>query len=211
MFGVTTPCVTRARERLEELGYEVLVFHATGAGGRSLEALVRDGFLVGVLDATTTELADELVGGVLSAGPDRLEAAGAAGVPQVVSLGALDMVNFGPRDTVPPQFEGRNLYVHNPTITLMRTTPDECGELGRTIGRKLSRAKGPTVLFVPLKGVSMIAVEGQAFHDAEADDALIAGLHETLTDSVEVHEVESDINDPDFAVAMADRLHELIR
>jgi uncharacterized protein (UPF0261 family) len=210
MFGVTTPCVTRARERLEELGYEVLVFHATGAGGRSLEALVRDGFLVGVLDTTTTELADELVGGVLSAGPDRLEAAGAAGVPQVVSLGALDMVNFGPRETVPPQFEGRNLYVHNPTITLMRTTPDECGELGRTIGRKLSGATGPTVLFIPLRGVSMIAVEGQVFHDADADAALLAGLRETLGDAVEVHEVETDINDPDFAIAMADRLHELI-
>jgi uncharacterized protein (UPF0261 family) len=210
MFGVTTPCVTRARERLEEHGYEVLVFHATGAGGQSLEALVRGGFLVGVLDATTTELADELVGGVLSAGPDRLEAAGAAGVPQVVSLGALDMVNFGPRETVPAQFEGRNLYVHNPTITLMRTTPEECGELGRTIGRKLSGAHGPTVLFVPLKGVSMIDVEGQPFYDADADAALFAGLHDTLDSSVEVHEVETDINDPAFAVAMADRLHELI-
>jgi uncharacterized protein (UPF0261 family) len=211
MFGVTTPCVTRARERLEELGYEVLVFHATGAGGQSLEALVRDGFLVGVLDTTTTELADELVGGVLSAGPDRLEAAGAAGVPQVVSLGALDMVNFGPRETVPPQFEGRNLYVHNPTITLMRTTPDECGELGRTIGRKLSAATGPTVLFVPLKGVSMIAVEGQPFYDKDADDALLAGLHETRGPSLEVHELDTDINDAAFAEAMADRLHELIR
>jgi uncharacterized protein (UPF0261 family) len=210
MFGVTTPCVTRARERLEELGYEVLVFHATGAGGQSLEALVRGGFLTGVLDTTTTELADELVGGVLSAGPDRLEAAGAVGVPQVVSLGALDMVNFGPRATVPPQFEGRNLYVHNPTVTLMRTTPDECAELGRTIGLKLSGAQGPTVLFVPLKGVSMIAVEGQPFHDADADAALIRGLHETLGDSVEVHELDTDINDPEFAVAMADRLHELI-
>jgi uncharacterized protein (UPF0261 family) len=210
MFGVTTPCVTRARARLEELGYEVLVFHATGAGGQSLEALVRDGFLVGVLDTTTTELADELVGGVLSAGPDRLEAAGAAGVPQVVSLGALDMVNFGPRETVPAQFDGRNLYVHNPTITLMRTTPDECAELGRTIGRKLSAATGPTALFVPLKGVSMIAVEGQPFYDPAADDALLAGLHETLDSSVEVHELDTDINDPAFADAMADRLHELI-
>ena len=210
MFGVTTPCVTRARERLEELGYEVLVFHATGAGGQSLEALVHGGFLVGVLDATTTELADELVGGVLSAGPDRLEAAGAAGVPQVVSLGALDMVNFGPLETVPAQFEGRNLYVHNPTITLMRTTPEECAELGRTIGRKLSAATGPTALFVPLKGVSMIAVEGQPFHDAAADDALLAGLRETLAPSVEVHELDTDINDTAFAVAMADRLHELI-
>jgi uncharacterized protein (UPF0261 family) len=210
MFGVTTPCVTRARERLEELGYEVLVFHATGAGGQSMEALARGGFLAGLLDVTTTELADELVGGVLSAGPDRLEAAGAVGLPQVVSLGALDMVNFGPRDTVPAKFEGRNLYVHNPTITLMRTTPEECAELGRQIGRKLSAAKGSTVLFVPLRGASMIAVEGQPFHDAAADAALLAGLRETLGPSVEVHELDTDINDPAFAVAMADRLHELI-
>jgi uncharacterized protein (UPF0261 family) len=209
MFGVTTPCVTHARERLEELGYEVLVFHATGAGGQSMEALVTGGFVTGVLDATTTELADELVGGVLSAGPDRLEAAGAAGVPQVVSLGALDMVNFGPRETVPPQFEQRNLYVHNPTVTLMRTTPEECGELGRTIGRKLSAATGPTALFIPLGGVSMIAVPGQPFYDADADAALLAGLEETL-DGVEVHEREEEINDPAFATAMADRLHELI-
>jgi uncharacterized protein (UPF0261 family) len=211
MFGVTTPCVTRARERLEELGYEVLVFHATGAGGESLEALARGGFLAGVLDTTTTELADELVGGVFPAGPGRLEAAGAAGVPQVVSLGALDMVNFGPRDTVPPQFEGRNLYVHNPTVTLMRTTPEECAELGRTIGRKLSAAHGPTALFVPLKGVSMIDVEGQPFYDADADAALFAALRETLADSVEVHEIATDINDPEFAVAMADRLHASIQ
>jgi uncharacterized protein (UPF0261 family) len=211
MFGVTTPCVTTARERLEELGYEVLVFHATGAGGRSMEALAKDGFLAGVLDVTTTELADELVGGVLSAGPDRLEAAGSAGVPQVVSLGALDMVNFGPRDTVPAQFSDRNLYVHNPTITLMRTTADECTELGRTIGRKLSAAGGPTVLFVPLGGVSMIDVPGQPFHDAGADAALVAGLHDTLGSSVEVHERSEDINDPAFATAMADRLHELIQ
>jgi uncharacterized protein (UPF0261 family) len=211
MFGVTTPCVTTARERLEELGYEVLVFHATGAGGQSMEALAKGGFLAGVLDVTTTELADELVGGVLSAGPDRLEAAGAAGLPQVVSLGALDMVNFGSRESVPAQFEDRNLYVHNPTVTLMRTTPEECAELGRTIGRKLAAATGPTVLFVPRGGVSMIAVPGGPFHDAAADDALFAGLEETLTDSVEVHERHEDVNDPAFATAMADRLHELIQ
>jgi uncharacterized protein (UPF0261 family) len=210
MFGVTTPCVTRARERLEELGYEVLVFHATGTGGRSMEALARGGFLAGVLDVTTTELADELVGGVLSAGPDRLEAAGELGLPQVVSLGALDMVNFGPRETVPPRFEGRNLYVHNPTVTLMRTTPEECRELGRQIGRKLSQAKGPTALFVPLKGVSMIDVEGQPFYDPEADQALLDGLRETLGPHVECHDLELDVNDERFAVAMADRLHELI-
>jgi uncharacterized protein (UPF0261 family) len=211
MFGVTTPCVTRARERLEELGYEVLVFHATGTGGQSMEALARGGFLAGVLDVTTTELADELVGGVLSAGPDRLEAAGELGLPQVVSLGALDMVNFGPRETVPPQFEDRNLYVHNPTVTLMRTTPEECRELGRQIGRKLSQAKGPTALFVPLKGVSMIAVEGQPFHDAEADQALLDGLRDTLGAHVERHDLELDVNDEAFAVAMADRLHQLIQ
>jgi uncharacterized protein (UPF0261 family) len=210
MFGVTTPCVTRARERLEELGYEVLVFHATGTGGQSMEALVEGGYLAGVLDVTTTELADDLVGGVLSAGPERLEAAGKAGVPQVVSLGALDMVNFGPHDTVPERFAERNIYVHNPTVTLMRTTPEECAELGRRIGRKLSAATGPTALFVPLGGVSMIDVEGQPFHDPEADAALFAGLRETL-DGVEVHEVEADVNDPELAVAMADRLHALIQ
>jgi len=209
MFGVTTPGVTRARERLEELGYEVLVFHATGTGGQSMEALVAGGFLAGVLDLTTTELADELVGGVLSAGPDRLGAAGAAGLPQVVSLGALDMVNFGPRETVPPQFEGRNLYVHNPTVTLMRTTPEECRELGRRVGAMLSAATGPTALFVPLKGVSMIAVAGQPFHDPAADEALRQGLSETLA-AVEVHELDLDVNDERFAVAMADRLHEMI-
>lgn len=209
MFGVTTPCVTAARERLEELGYEVLVFHATGAGGRSLEALVRGGFLAAVLDVTTTELADDLVGGVLSAGPDRLEAAGAAGVPQVVSLGALDMVNFGPRETVPARFEGRNLYVHNPTVTLMRTTPGECAELGRRIARKLNAASGPTALFVPLEGVSAIAVEGQPFHDAEADEALFGALRDELDPGVEAHWLDLDVNDPAFARAMADRLHEL--
>jgi uncharacterized protein (UPF0261 family) len=147
---------------------------------------------------------------VLSAGPDRLEAAGKAGVPQVVSLGALDMVNFGPRETVPERFAERNIYVHNPTVTLMRTTPEECAELGRRIGRKLSGASGPTALFVPLGGVSMIDVEGQPFHDPEADAALFAGLRETL-EEVEVHEVEADVNDPELAVAMADRLHALIQ
>ena len=211
MFGVTTPCVTRARERLEELGYEVLVFHATGTGGQSMEALAKGGFLAGILDVTTTELADDLVGGVLSAGPERLEAAGALGLPQVVSLGALDMVNFGPRETVPERFAGRNLYVHNPTVTLMRTSPAECRELGRRIGTKLTAARGPTALFVPLQGVSMIAVEGQPFHDAEADAALLEGLHETLGPHVERHDVDTDVNDESFAVALADRLHELIQ
>ena len=209
MFGVTTPCVTRARERLEELGYEVLVFHATGTGGQSMEALMRGGFIAASLDATTTELADDLVGGVLSAGPDRLEAAGEVGIPQVVSLGALDMVNFGPMETVPERFRERNLYVHNPTITLMRTTPEECAELGRRIARKLNAAKGPVSLFIPLRGISLIAVEGQVFHDPAADEALLAALREDLDESVDVRELDTDINDPAFAEAMADRLHEL--
>jgi uncharacterized protein (UPF0261 family) len=211
MFGVTTPCVTRARERLEELGYEVLVFHATGTGGQSLEALIRDGFVEASLDVTTTELADELVGGVLSAGPHRLEAAGAAGIPQVVSLGALDMVNFGPLESVPERFRDRNLYVHNPTVTLMRTTPAECAELGRILAGKVNAAGGPVTVFVPLRGVSAIATEGGPFHDPKADDALFGALREHLKPSVDLREVDTDINDPAFAEAMADRLHELSR
>jgi uncharacterized protein (UPF0261 family) len=209
MFGVTTPCVTRAREILEGLGYEVLVFHATGIGGQSLEKLVQGGLLAGVLDVTTTELADALVGGMLPSGPERLESAGRHGVPQVVSLGALDMVNFGPLDTVPPVFRDRKFHVHNPTVTLMRTTPQECLELGRRIGEKLSAASGPTALFVPLRGVSAIAGEGQPFYDPEADAALFTGLRQTSGD-IEVHELEMNINDPDFAEAMAKRLAEMI-
>src|SRR5919112_3141979 len=156
MFGVTTPCVTRAREGLEARGYEVLVFHATGTGGRAMEALVDAGFLAGVLDATTTELCDDLVGGVLSAGPDRLEAAGRAGLPQVVSLGALDMVNFGPRATVPERFAGRRFHVHNPMVTLMRTTPAENAALGARMAAILGRATGATVVLIPKGGVSAL-------------------------------------------------------
>jgi uncharacterized protein (UPF0261 family) len=211
MFGVTTPCVTRAREALEDKGYEVLVFHATGTGGRAMEALVGGGLLAGVLDVTTTELCDDLVGGVLSAGPERLEAAGRAGVPQVVSLGALDMVNFGARDTVPPKFEGRNLYVHNPSVTLMRTTRDECAELGRRIAAKLVRASGPVSLFVPLRGVSMIDADGQPFHDPDADAALFEALREGLRGSqVELVELDHNVNDEEFAIAMADKLDEYL-
>jgi uncharacterized protein (UPF0261 family) len=212
MFGVTTPCIDAARAMLEERGYEVLVFHATGTGGRAMEALVDGGFLAGVLDVTTTELCDDLVGGVLSAGPDRLEAAGRAGLPQVVSLGALDMVNFGARDTVPPQFENRNLYVHNPPVTLMRTTPEESAELGRRIARKLAAATGPVSLFVPLGGVSMIDAEGQPFHDPDADDALFTALRAGLEGSdVEVVELDHNVNDEAFAQAMADRMDSYLK
>src|SRR3954451_2782270 len=211
MFGVTTPAVTAARAELERRGYEVLVFHATGTGGRAMESLVEAGLVAGVLDLTTTELADDLVGGVLSAGPHRLEAAGRRGVPQVVSLGALDMVNFGPRESVPARFADRTLHVHNPSVTLMRTTAQECAELGRRLGAKLSAATGPVALFVPLRGISAIAGEGGPFFDAAADAALLAGLRATLAPAVEVHEVDAHINDRAFAVATAARLDEFLR
>ncbi len=208
MFGVTTPAADEARDTLTDLGYEVLVFHATGAGGRAMEKLAESGLLAGVCDLTTTELADDLVGGVLSAGPRRLEMAGRVGLPQAVSLGALDMVNFGPADTVPPEFAGRNLFVHNPTVTLMRTTPEEMAELGRRIAAKLAAATGPTELFIPLRGVSAIDVEGAPFRDAEADATLFAELRAGLAGSgVVVHELDQAINDPGFGTAMAHALH----
>jgi uncharacterized protein (UPF0261 family) len=208
MFGVTTPCVTTARDQLEELGYEVLVFHATGAGGRSMEALIAAGFITGVLDVTTTEWADELVGGVLGAGPERLDAAGRAGIPQAVSLGALDMVNFGSYESVPERFQSRTLYRHNATVTLMRTTPAECAELGRIIATKLNTATGPTALFIPLRGISMIATAGKPFYDPAADAALFSSIKANLASHVELHELDTDINDPAFAQAMVVWLHE---
>jgi uncharacterized protein (UPF0261 family) len=211
MFGVTTPCVDRLRGRFEDRGYEVLVFHATGSGGRSMESLISDGFVTGVADVTTTEWCDELVGGVLSAGPDRLDAAARTGVPQVVSLGALDMVNFGPRDTLPAQYESRNIYIHNPQVTLMRTTPEECAKLGEIIAGKLNKATGPTALFIPLRGVSMIDAEGMPFHDPVADAALFEALRTHLDRSkVELVEVDANINDPVFADTMADRLLDML-
>ena len=206
MFGVTTPCVTKARELLEEAGYEVLVFHATGAGGRAMEDLVKGGFIVGVLDVTTTELADELVGGVLSAGPDRLEAAGDLGVPQVVAPGALDMVNFGPPDTVPEQFKDRTFYQHNPTVTLMRTTVEENAELGKIMGQKLSQATGPTTVIIPKQGISAIDQEGQPFYSAEAEAAWIENLKANLGDNVTLIEMDNHINDDAFATKLVETL-----
>ena len=206
MFGVTTPCVTKAREVLEAAGYEVLVFHATGTGGQAMEDLVRGGFLAGVLDVTTTELADELVGGVLSAGPDRLEAAGEAGLPQVVAPGALDMVNFGPPDTVPEQFSDRLFYQHNPTVTLMRTTPEETAELGRIMARKLSEAQGPTTVIIPTQGVSAIDTTGQPFDSPEARTAWIENLKTHIGDNVTVIEMDAHINDDEFATKLVETL-----
>ena len=206
MFGVTTPCVTKARETLEDAGYEVLVFHATGTGGQAMEDLVKGGFLAGVLDATTTELADELVGGILSAGPDRLEAAGQSGVPQVVAPGALDMVNFGPPDTVPEQFSDRLFYQHNPTVTLMRTTAEETAELGRIMARKLSEAQGPTTVIIPTQGVSAIDKTGQPFDSPEARTAWIENLKAHIGDNVTVIEMDAHINDDAFAIKLVETL-----
>jgi uncharacterized protein (UPF0261 family) len=206
MFGVTTPCVTAARERLEMAGYDVLVFHATGSGGRAMEGLIDDGWFAGVLDVTTTEWADEVVGGVLTAGPDRLSAAGRKGIPQIVSVGALDMVNFGAPDTIPPKFKDRLLYRHNPSVTLMRTTPEECRQIGQKIAQQLNPATGPLAVLLPLKGVSMIDRDGQPFHDPEADAALFSSLRGALKDSIPVLELDAHVNDVEFAQALADAL-----
>jgi len=211
MFGVTTPAVETARARLSELGYEVLVFHATGAGGRALEALAEARLLSGVLDLTTTELADDLVGGVLSAGPDRLTAAGKAGLPQVIGPGALDMVNFGPPDTVPSRFGDRLFFEHNPTVTLMRTTAEEMGELGARIGRKATAAEGSVEVFWPDRGVSALDADGQPFSDVVADEACRVALDRELAAAgLTLHRIDAHINDPVFATAMADRLHQMI-
>lgn len=205
MFGVTTPCVQHAREILEAAGYEVLVFHATGNGGQAMESLIAEGAIAGVLDITTTELADELVGGILSAGPDRLTAAARHGIPQVVSVGATDMVNFGPRDTIPPKFLDRQFSIHNPTVTLMRTTTEECAAIGREIAQKVAASKGPAAIFLPLKGVSAIDREGQAFDAPAAREAMFDAIRNSHGD-VELEEVARHINDPEFAEAAARKL-----
>lgn len=206
MFGVTTPCVEVARAAAEAAGYEVLVFHATGTGGQTMEAFITDGLISGVLDLTTTELADELVGGILSAGPDRLTAAALRGLPQVISLGALDMVNFGPPETVPEKFRGRRFQQHNPTVTLMRTTPDENDQLGKEIAHKASAARGPVAVLVPLRGVSALDAGGQPFWWPEADAALFQSLRDWMSPHVELVELDLHINDPAFAAEAVRRL-----
>ncbi len=211
MFGVSTHAVDEARARRDELGDEVLVFHATGAGGRAMEALVDAGLVAGVLDLTTTELADELLGGVLSAGPHRLEAAARTGTPTLVSVGALDMVNFGPRDSVPERYADRDLLVHNPTVTVMRTTGQEMAALGTLLAGKLATAAGPTEVWLPLGGVSAVDVPGGPFEDRAADEALFAAVHRGLAGTtVPVRTSPLAINDPGFGAAAAQALHELI-
>jgi uncharacterized protein (UPF0261 family) len=210
MFGVTTPCVEAARKICEARDYEVLVFHATGTGGMTMEAFIRDGLIQGVLDLTTTELADELVGGELSAGRDRLTAAALAGIPQVISLGALDMVNFGPPQTVPEKFRQRRFYQHNPNVTLMRTRPEENDRLGKEIAQKASAAKGRTAVLVPLRGVSAIDAEGKPFWWPAADAALFQSLRLWMSPSVELIELDLHINDPAFAAKAAEKLLEYL-
>ena len=211
MFGVTTPCINFAREYLEARGYEVLVFHATGTGGRSMEDLVKAGFIEGVLDITTTEWADEVVGGVLSAGPQRLAAAGNLGIPQVVSVGAVDMCNFGPVDTVPAKFYNRKIYKHNPTVTLMRTTVEENVEIANNIAEKLNGAKDYTVLMLPLLGVSMIDAVGQAFYGPEEDTALFDTLRNKIDRKVvRLEEYAMHVNDKEFAEKAAQNLLEMM-
>ena len=206
MFGVTTPCVTAVRKILEDAGFDCLVFHATGAGGRAMEKLVESGLIVGVLDITTTEVADEIVGGIFPAGPARLEAIVRRGIPYCVSVGALDMVNFAARSTVPPQFAERKLHVHNPQITLLRTTQEENCAAARWIAAKLQAATSPISILIPERGVSALDAEGQPFYDPAADEALFCELETAVQTNEHVHvtRLPLHINDPAFAAALAE-------
>lgn len=199
MFGNTTACVDRARHALEAAGYEVLVFHATGAGGQTMESLIADGYIAGVLDVTTTEWADELAGGVFSAGPARLEAAGRAGIPQVIAPGCLDMVNFGAPETVPARYAERRFYHWNPNVTLMRTTPEENTRLGKIIAEKANAARGPVAILLPLGGVSQLDSEGGDFWWPAADQALYDAIKTHVRPEIPVEEIDANINDPAFA------------
>jgi uncharacterized protein (UPF0261 family) len=217
MFGNTTKLVDAARSILEGRGFEVLVFHATGTGGRTMEALIRDGFIQGVLDVTTTEWADELCGGVFAAGPNRLDAAGERGLPQVLAPGCLDMVNFGAQDTVPAHYRDdpeRRFYVWNPQVTLMRTTPAENARLGQILAEKANAARGPVAIYLPLRGVSIldsVTEEGpQPFWWPEADQALFEAIKRHIRPGIPVHELDVNINDPAFAQATAGALLEML-
>ena len=208
MFGNTTTCVNHAKAILEEAGYEVLVFHATGSGGKAMESLIESGMVAGVLDVTTTEWADEVVGGILSAGPTRMDAMTKANIPAVVAPGCVDMANFGPRETVPETFEDRTFYIHNPQVTLMRTNAEECTQIGKAIAEKANANQAPVVILNPLKAVSEINGEGQAFYDADADSALFEAIRTNA--QVEVIDHELEINDPKFAKACAEQLLKLL-
>jgi len=211
MFGVTTPCVTQIASQLDA-EFDCLVFHATGTGGQSMEKLVDSGSLVGVIDVTTTEVCDHIVGGVLSAGPDRLGAIARTGIPYVGSVGALDMVNFWSMETVPACFRGRKLYMHNPNVTLMRTTVEECQLIGRWIAEKLNACNGPVRVLIPEGGVSALDAPGRAFHDPDTDKALFDALESVLqqTASRRLTRLPFHINDPDFSAAVVRSFREVI-
>jgi len=202
-FGNTTACVDQARKILDQAGYEVLVFHATGVGGRTMESIIESGMVAGVLDITTTEWADELVGGFLGAGPTRLEAAARHGVPAIVTPGCLDMVNFHGPDSVPAKFQGRNFYPHNPQVTLMRTNSAECAQLGRILAEKVNLSTAPVTVLLPKKAISVISAPGQKFHDPDADKALFEAIKSNLRNDIEVIELDTEINAPEFAEACA--------
>lgn len=206
MFGNTTKLVDRCREVLEGKGYEVLVFHATGNGGRTMENLIYEGYFLGSLDLTTTEWADELVGGVLSAGPDRLDAASAMTIPQVIAPGCLDMVNFWARDSVPAKHDSRKFYEWTPNVTLMRTTPEENAELGRILAEKANQASAPVAFFLPLQGVSMLDSPGGEFWWPEANTALFEAIKKHANPGIKVYEMDNNINDDAFADAAASKL-----
>ena len=210
MFGNTTQCVEDAKKILEAAGYEVLVFHATGTGGKTMESLVETGLINGVLDVTTTEWADELVGGVLAAGPTRLEAAARHGVPAIVTPACLDMVNFWAPETIPSQFAGRTFYPHNPNITLMRTTPEECTRLGEILAEKLNASTAAVTVLIPQKGLSVIDSPGGPFWLPEADGALFEALKKNLRPDIPVIEIDANVNDPEFSRRCAEELLTLL-
>jgi uncharacterized protein (UPF0261 family) len=211
MFGNTTECVTRARQHLEEQGYEVLVFHATGTGGRTMEALIADGFIAANLDITTTELADEVCGGVLSAGPDRMLAAAQAGIPTVLVPGCVDMANFWARETVPEKYQHRNLYEWNPNITLLRTNVEENKSMGEMIAEAANQSTGPVSILIPLKGVSQLDSPGGEFWDPEANNACFRAIKDNLNPGIPVVEVDHNINDPEFADKAVELLIDLMK
>jgi uncharacterized protein (UPF0261 family) len=210
MFGVTTPCVTAIARSLGD-DYDCMVFHATGTGGRAMEKLADSGLLAGVVDITTTEGCDLLLGGVLAASEDRFGAIARTGLPYVGSVGALDMVNFWAPATVPERYRGRLFYQHNPNVTLMRTTPDECRQIGEWIGERLSRCDGPVRFLVPEKGVSALDIEGGPFWDVEADSALFAAIERTIRPNAtqRIVRLPLHINDPEFAEAAVEAFHEI--
>lgn len=211
MFGNTTRAVDHARKLLEDKGYEVLVFHATGTGGRTMEMLVESGFIEGVLDMTTTEWADEVCGGVLSAGDTRMEAAGKAGIPQVVTPACIDMCNFWAPDTIPAKFKDRNLYKWNPNITLMRTTPEENARMGEIFAEKLNMAKGPVAVFVPMGGFSEVDFPDKPFWWPEADQAFLDALKKNLRSDIPVVVSDKDVNNPEFSGMVTEKLIEFLK